>query len=126
MHNLLLGTAKHIVDTWKETGVLNKKNVDIQEKVDSFVSPGDIGRVPMKISSGFAGFTAEQWKNWIIFYSLFALKDILPWRHYNCWHLFVKVCFLLCRRCITREQICEADQLIFHYLRNYMEHRSVR
>ena len=89
---------------------------DIQVKVDSFISPADIGSVPMKISSGFAGFTAEQWKNWIIFYSLFALKDILPWQHYNCWHLFVKVCFLLCRRCITREQIQEADQLIFQFL----------
>ncbi len=32
MHNLLLGTAKHIVDTWKETGVLNKKNLMIFKK----------------------------------------------------------------------------------------------
>ena len=110
MHNLLLGTAKHIVDTWKEVGLLDKKIFGIiQDKVD-------IGRVPMKISSGFSGFTAEQWKNWTIFYSLFALKDVLPWRHYSCWHLFVKVCFLLCRRRITREQVEEADRLIFQFL----------
>ena len=32
MHNLLLGTAKHMIDTWKEIGILNKKNYDIQEK----------------------------------------------------------------------------------------------
>ena len=40
-------------------------------------SPGpayDIGRVPLRVSSGFAGFAAEQWT---IFY-LFALKDIIP------------------------------------------------
>ena len=49
---------------------------DIQGKVDSFVSPNNVGRVLMKISSGFADFTAEQWKNWIIFYLLFALNDI--------------------------------------------------
>ena len=71
MHNLLLGTAKHFVDTWKETKILHKKDFyDLQEKVDSFTSPSDIGRVPMKIASGFAGFTAEQWKNWTVFYSL--------------------------------------------------------
>lgn len=68
-----------------------------KKKVDSFISPADIGHVPMKIS-GFAGFTAEQWKNWIMFYSLVGLKDVLTWQHYNCWHLFIKVCFLLCRQ----------------------------
>ena len=118
MHNLLLGTAKHITEIWKTTSILSSKDFDlIQEKVNSFVSPADIGRLPFKISSGFSGFTAEQWKNWIIFYSLFALKDILPWQHYNCWHFFVKMCFLLCRRTITHEQLQEAD----HFLAQFWE-----
>ena len=56
-----------------------------------------------------SGFTAEQWKNWMILYSLSALKDVLPWQHYNCWHLFVKVCFLLCRRTITHAQLLAAE-----------------
>ena len=122
MHNLLLGTARHAVEMWKEKQILSKKHFDdIQQKVDSFVFPSDIGRVPVKISSGFPGFTAEQWKNWTIFYSLFALKDTLPPQHYRCWHLFVKVCFLLCRRSITREQIKEADQMIFQFLQLFKQ-----
>ena len=122
MHNLLLGTARNMVSIWKDRAILDRKDFDlIQEKVDSFISPADIGRVPMKISSGFAGFTAEQWKNWTIFYSLYALKDILPWQHYDCWHLFVKVCFLICRRCITREQLHEADELIFKFLETFKQ-----
>ena len=52
---------------------------------------------------------------------LFALKDILPWQHYNCWHLFVNVCILLCRRSITREQIQVADQLTFQFLRLFKQ-----
>ena len=120
MHNLLLGTAKHIIDIWKERNILFKNDFDkIQEKVDSFISPADIGRVPLKISSGFAGFTADQWKNWTVLYSLYALKDILPWQHYNCWHLFVKVCFLLCRRNITLDQLSEANSRIFEFLRAF-------
>lgn len=107
MHNLLLGTAKHITEIWKTMGVVSDFEV-IQRRVDSFVCPADIGRLPFKISSGFSGFTAEQWKNWVIFFSLFALKDTLPGRHYNCWHLFVKVCFLLCRRTVTQAQLDEA------------------
>ena len=120
MHNLLLGTAKHITEVWKNRSILSCKNFEsIQEKVNTFTSPGDIGRIPYKISSGFSGFTADQWKNWVIFYSLYALKDILPWQHYNCWHLFVKICFLLCRRRITVEQIQKADSFIIQFCEMY-------
>lgn len=122
IHNLLLGTAKSITELWKTSSVLSSRDFDvIQQKVDSFVTPADIGRLPMKISSGFSGFTAEQWKNWVIFYSLFALKDVLPWQHYNCWHLFVKVCFLLCRRTITQEQLQEADHFLEDFWKAYKQ-----
>lgn len=122
MHNLLLGTAKSITELWKSSSLLSSKHFDvIQEKVDSFIAPADIGRLPMKISSGFSGFTAEQWKNWVIFYSLFALKDVLPWQHYNCWHLFVKVCFLLCRRTITYAQLQEADHFLEDFWKAYKQ-----
>lgn len=64
MHNLLLGTAKHMVDIWKNAEVLTNKDLDvIQKRVDDFFMPSDVGRVPSKISSSFSGFTAEQWKS---------------------------------------------------------------
>ena len=84
MHSLLLGTVKHAMDTWKRLSVIDSKNYDItQKRVDSFVSPPDIGRLPFKIASGFAGFTAEQWKKWVLFFSLFSLKDVIPLHHYS-------------------------------------------
>ena len=84
----------------------------IQERVDSFVTPNDVGRIPSKISSSFSGFTAEQWRNWTLIYSLFCLKDVLPIQHYQCWVLFVKACFILCRRSISLEELNEGDDLI--------------
>lgn len=121
MHNLLLGTAKKMVQLWKELSIIDEKTfVSVQEKVDSFICPPDIGRVPYKISSGFAGFTAEQWKNWTVLFSLYALKDVLPWQHYNCWQLFVKSCFLLCRRSITQSQLNDADNYIMEFCRNFV------
>ena len=60
--NLLLGTAKSITELWKSSSLLSSKHFDvIQEKVDSFIAPADIGRLPMKISYGFSGFTAKQY-----------------------------------------------------------------
>ena len=43
MHNLLLGTAKHMFTVWSAMDLVNKSDcARIQEKVDSFVTP-DIG-----------------------------------------------------------------------------------
>ena len=116
MHNLLLGTAKHMMSVWTSNGIINKSDLaSIQEKVDSFVTPPDIERIPLKISSSFSGFTAEQWRNWTLIYSLFSLKGILPHQHYNCWLLFVKATSLLCRRVITVEQVNEGDKLLMEF-----------
>ena len=95
MHNLLLGMAKHMLAVWKD------HFESIQKKVDSFVTPSDVGRIPFRIASGFSGFTADQWHNWIQLYSLCSLKEFLPQRDYNCWLLFVKACALMCRRSMT-------------------------
>ena len=85
MHNLLLGTAKHVLSVWKSTGVIGESHFDdIQSKFDAFVTPTDIGRIPGKIRSGFSSFTAKQWCNWTLIYSLCSLKEILPHRHYDC------------------------------------------
>ena len=69
MHNLLLGTSKMMVELWKSSNILSPVDFElIQSKVNSFVCPSEVGRIPSKISSSFAGFTAEQWKNWTIYF----------------------------------------------------------
>ena len=67
MHNLFLGSAKYFLkNILVGQKIINETNfVVIQERVDSLVVPSDIGRIPHKILSGFASFTADQWKNWV-------------------------------------------------------------
>lgn len=120
MHNLLLGTAKHMLKVWKSRNVLDESHFQaIQQKVDTFVVPNDVGRIPSRIASGFAGFTADQWRNWILLYSLCSLKDLLPHRDYDCWLLFVKACHLLCRRSITLRQLDEADSILMEFCQTF-------
>ena len=70
MHNLLLGTAKHVMNIWIKNGLISNNQFDeIQQCVDSFSVPSDIGRIPYKISSGFSSFKADQWRSWIVIYS---------------------------------------------------------
>lgn len=80
MHNLFLGTTKTVLkDIWLARGIITHSQLQgIQARVNSVVVPPTIGRIPRKIASSFAEFTAEQWKNWTMVYSLFALCDILP------------------------------------------------
>ncbi len=123
MHNLLLGTSKHMVEVWRSLDLISQKDYStIQERMNSFITPNDVGRVPSgsKILSGFSGFTAEQWKNWTIFFSLFTLKGILPWQHYQCWALFVKACYLICRRTITELQVKQAHDLLMDFYKKFI------
>ena len=58
MHNILLGTAHRMISVWKMLGLLDHKI--IQERVDGFITPSDVGHIPMKIQSGFSQLTADQ------------------------------------------------------------------
>ena len=120
MHNLFLGTAKRLMKKiWIENDIITKDKMKvIQTRVDSIRVPSDIGRIPRKIASSFGGFTAEQWKNWVIVYSMFALRGILPQAHYSCWQAFVLSYYFLCRREISDTELKKADALLLKFCKN--------
>ena len=116
MHNLLLGTAKNMLETWIEKNILNKKGLKaVQEIVESLRAPVDVGRLGLKISSSFGGFKADQWRSWTVLFSPIALKSVIPNEHLRCWLLFVKACQILCGRVIRRQDIVTAH----NYLRTF-------
>lgn len=116
MHNLFLGTGKHMISIWIEHGLLSTKEFKvIQESVDSMVVPSDVGRIPLKIASGFSGFKADQFKNWINIYSIPALYDILPYEHLECWRSFVLACRILCKNALSHGDLDLADALLLHF-----------
>ena len=66
LHNnfMLLGTSKCMISIWKEKGHLSNVQLEtIQVWCDTFVISSNVGQIPHKISSGFASFMADQWKN---------------------------------------------------------------
>ena len=49
---------------WKENNVLEPHHFnEIQERVNKKIVPGDLGKLPTKIESGFDGFTEDERKN---------------------------------------------------------------
>ena len=110
MHNLLLGTAKKMMTIWTGSGPLSSKSLEIIEaRVGAIHTPKLVGRIPSKISSSFAGFTANQQRNWTIIFSPIALKGLLPQELYKNWTLFVKACSQLCTRVVRKTVAMSAD-----------------
>ena len=64
MHNLFLGTAKHVMENiWlNESNPLlsDTKLKRMQQRVDDVEFPSTLGRLPNKIAISFGGFTADQ------------------------------------------------------------------
>ena len=120
MHNLVTGTAKHVMKNIWLDGVnpLIRKNdlINIQEKLDKLKAPSDVGTMPRKILNSYGGFTADQWKTFTTLFSIYALSDILPKPHLELWRQFVLACSFICSPVIS-----ETRALLTHYyLLNYI------
>ena len=122
MHNLLLGTAKHMMRIWTKHGILDYHHFEIiEDRVKCITTPKDVGRMPLKISSSFSGFTADQWRNWTTIFSSVCLKGVLPQAHLNCWLLFVKACILLCSRIISKPSVISADLFLLQFCKKFQQ-----
>ena len=113
MHNLYLGTVKNILKIWKERGYLQKNELEqLLEKVDEFVVPCDIGKIPKKIVSSFDGFTSDEYQSWTILFSIYCLKDTVPVPDIKCLRKFGLACQYLSRHIISKRDVTVADTLL--------------
>ena len=116
MHNLYLGTAKHMIKVWKEKHRIRQEHLAlIQNCIDELNVPFGVGRIPYKVGSNFAGMTADQWMNWTNIYSLYALHDVLPAVDLKCWSLFVQASILLRQYSISQADLNDADLKLFEF-----------
>jgi len=92
---------------WLDIFTNNDLNA-IQERVDSCMCAGTIGRIPRKLTSSFSSLTADEWKNWILIFSLISLFDILPSDHLSCWKYFVTACKIYSSSVVSLTEIDKA------------------
>ena len=122
MHNLFLGTAKHCMELWIKNEILTRQDIDRMEtEMSELHAPHSVGRLPLKIGTGFSGFTADQWKNWTVGYSAVVLRGVLPSEHLRYWLMFVKACTLLCTRCLVKENVELAHQYLHMFCKMFLE-----
>ncbi|KAK3107637.1 hypothetical protein FSP39_018865 [Pinctada imbricata] len=122
MHNLFLGTAKKMFVTWIDRDIICKEDlVLISEKIKKLQTSSDIGRIPTNIASNYGTFTAEEWKNWVLIYSLFCLSGILQSDHLKAWQRFVLACRHLCQPTIPKTRLRIAHRLFLQFTKDVEE-----
>ena len=60
-------------------------------------------------------YSTEQWKNWTLIYSMYALKGVIGETHLQCWQTFVLACKYLCRKTISHIDLQRADLLLLKF-----------
>ena len=119
MHNLFLGTAKHMFKVWLELELISRHGLGvIDEFISNFSVPNNVGRLPLHMSSNHSCFKAAQWSIWTTIYSPVVLRNILPTDHYKSWLLFVRACSLLTQRIIRISDVQTADQLLILFCKS--------
>ena len=76
--------------------------------------PSDVGCIPHKIESSFYRFTADQYKNWVVRYSIMCLHNLLSPEHIDCWRHFVLACRLMCSPNLIINDTTLADAFLLH------------
>ena len=120
MHNLFLGTGKHVFKLWLKLEVLTLDNLEeVDRRCKSFQVPHSIGRLPINIASNYGSFKASQWQTWITTYSPVVLKGIIPDIHLQCWLLFVRACNILSKRILKPDDVATADTFLLQFCRRF-------
>lgn len=120
MHNLFLGTAKHMLNIWKAQKIIDEKRFEqIDQRLQHIEAASDIGKLPTKLVGNYGTFTADELKNWVLLFSIYALKGIIHEDHLKCWRNFVLACRYLCSRLITKNDIKIADNLLLKFCKSF-------
>jgi len=119
MHNLYLGSGKHVFNVWVDTDLLTKQKLaTIEARIKLFNTPCDVGRLPAHMS-WYKSFTANQWKNWITLYSCVLLKDLLLPDDFSCWKCFVHSCVIFNSYSIRESDIRSAHLFLGQFCNQF-------
>lgn len=126
MHCCLLGVARTLSNLWfdstnhHEPYYIGTKISDINSRLLEIKPLSNITRMPRPISDRFH-WKANEWRNWLLFYSLPCLLGILPKKYLNHFGFFVTAIFMLLKDNITHEEIDFANDLLIHFVTSYLE-----
>ncbi|OXU32000.1 hypothetical protein TSAR_013768, partial [Trichomalopsis sarcophagae] len=104
MHSCLLGISKLFVTAWfnsnnnNEEYYIGLRENEFNERLLSIRPPTEITRTPRPVADKYK---ANEWKNFVLYYSIPCLKGIMKTKYIKHWHLFVFGLNLLLKEIIS-------------------------
>ncbi|XDV26081.1 hypothetical protein PO909_029878, partial [Leuciscus waleckii] len=124
MHNVHLGVVRQMASMWLDSDnhekpyyIGNRVN-ELDEQLLLIKPPCNITRVPRSLQQR-RFWKASEWQNWLLFYSIFVLKGILPRVFYQHWLVLVTFMYLLCKVIITTEDIQKCEKLVVDFVKQF-------
>ena len=118
MHGVLLGVTKTLLYLWfsptnsSKPYFVGKYLTTISERFNSIKPPDFIERLPRDLEKNFSNFKASELQNWLLFYAIPCMKDILPERYFKHLCLLSEGIYLLLGDQISSEEIDRATALL--------------
>ena len=132
MHCVLLGVTRLLLGLWFSTEHHNdlwycgKKVTICDEKLAQIKPPNYITRTPRSISKHRKYWKASEYRNWLLFYSIPVMTNILP-PVYLSHHILLVYCMsVLLSSSITQREIYHAEKVLQHYVYKFEHYYDER
>ena len=116
----ITGIAKLFATIWfgnkQKAGLIPKKMIhEIDVLLKNMKVPHAIGRLTRTLSEK-EFWKAREWENWVLYYSMPILKDVLPTEFFDHWALFVEALYILSKENIKTFEVDYADKLLHDFV----------
>lgn len=115
MHCVLLGVVAKLMSLWLDSTNHNppfnmkpKFQIILNQRLTKIKPISDISRKPRALSER-ANFKANEYRNLLLFFFTYCLKDLLPKKYIDNFKLVSSLIFVLLKREITFEEITDAE-----------------
>lgn len=125
MHGVLLGVVKTMTFLWFESPAiqsfsLKDKEVIVDERLLNICPPSSISRRPRSITDR-SHWKANEWRSWLLYYSLPCLIDILPMRYLKHHCLLISASYILLSENISNNDLQKATWFLVEYVLELMK-----
>ena len=122
MHAVLLGVVRQFLDLWFSSKWSSfrfslRGNLRVADsRLLGVRPPQDLSRTPRTLRDG-SHWKASECRNWLLYYSVPVLFQILPTRYMEHWCLLVSAIFILLKEKLTVAEVLRAEQKLSAFSR---------
>ncbi|XP_029176567.1 uncharacterized protein LOC114944694 isoform X2 [Nylanderia fulva] len=122
MHSVLLGVTKLFGTLWFDSANSNKdwylglRVSEFNNKLLAIRPPCEITRTPQSIKN--KKWKANEWKSFLLYYSLICLIDIMPRKYVKHWLLFVYSIYIFSKTKFTDNEFDKAEKALHQFVLN--------